>query len=252
VKRGNLFYFRRAEIITIAQQKVVADTDDLDRFLIAWFWHRPTSADKDPIGSLVYTAARMGRGNLTPDEAREMIVASKRGRPLHKADDLGLYLRLSDAERTAWGVRTIGGHDVSKRQRTARRKRLHRERAARRRREAGATPRSQSQNKAQPWVLDGIGRRQWFRRRAKAAARSGHDDTDDTVSCAVSGTVSCAVPYFLSEHELVPITTRTHPSQVLRREKMPADWLVALGIPVPAERKRKQAGGWDQACGTSV
>jgi len=40
VKRDDLYYFRRAEIITIARRKGVADTDDLDRFLIAWFWHQ--------------------------------------------------------------------------------------------------------------------------------------------------------------------------------------------------------------------
>jgi hypothetical protein len=103
------FHFRRAEIINVAQRKGVADTDDVNRFLIAWFWHRPTSADKDPIGSLIYTAGRMGRCNFIRSEAEEIIEASKRGRPLYKADDLGLYLRLTDAERTAWGIRTIGG-----------------------------------------------------------------------------------------------------------------------------------------------
>jgi hypothetical protein len=103
------FHFRRAEIITAAQRKDVADTDYLDRFLIAWFWHRPTSADKNPIGHLIYAAQRMGRRNFMPSEAEVIIGASKRGRPLFKADDLGHYLRLTDAERTAWGIRTIGG-----------------------------------------------------------------------------------------------------------------------------------------------
>jgi hypothetical protein len=76
------FHFRRAEIITIAQRKEVADTDDVDRFLIAWFWHRPASADQDPIGSLIHTARRTGRDKFMPAEAREIIEASKRGRPL--------------------------------------------------------------------------------------------------------------------------------------------------------------------------
>ena len=242
MKRDDLYYFRRAEIITIARRKGVADTDDLDRFLIAWFWHRPTSADKDPIGSLIYTAHRMGRGNVTPAQAGEVIAASKRGRPLHKADDLGLYLRLTDAERTAWGIRTIGGHDFSRRQRTTRRKWLDRERKGRGRLQAGAKPRSLSQERDRPWAKDGISRREWFRRKAKA--RSG---TVGTVSSARDGTVSAAVPFFLSKDEIVPLTTRTRPSQVLRGEVMPTDWLTALGIPVPAERKwsgeeaRKQA-----------
>jgi hypothetical protein len=247
VKRNDLYYFRRAEIITIARRKGVADTDDLDRFLIAWFWHRPTSADKGPTGSLIYTAHRMGQNNFTPDQAGEVIAASKRGRPLHKADDLGVYLRLTDAERTAWGIRTIGGHDFSRRQRTTRRKRLERERKARRRREAGAKPQSLSQERDRPWAKDGISRREWFRRKAKA--RSG---TVGTVSSARDGTVSAAVPFFLSKDEIVPITTRTRPSQVLRGEVMPTDWLTALGIPVPAERKWSGEEGSEARTGTKL
>ena len=60
MRASDLYHFRRAEIITIAQRKGIADTVDLDRFLIAWFWHRPISADKDPIDSLTYAGQRRG------------------------------------------------------------------------------------------------------------------------------------------------------------------------------------------------
>jgi hypothetical protein len=157
---------RRAEIITIAMHKRVGDTEDLDRFLKSWFWHRPLSADQDPIGALIEVAARMGRRDLTKAEAKDIIKASTNGgRPLRKADDLGQYLRLSDAERTEWGVRTIGAHDLSKGQRTRRRKRRNREQHAERRRRQGATPRSQSLSRLQPWKAEGISRRTWERRR---------------------------------------------------------------------------------------
>jgi hypothetical protein len=157
---------RRAEIITIAMHKRVGDTDDLDRFLKAWFWHRPLSFDQDPVGALIEVAARMGRRDLTEAEAEEIIKASTNGgRPLRKADDLGEYLRLSDAERSEWGVRTIGAHDLSKRQRTLRRKRQNREREAARRLRRGATPRSRSLSRVQPWKAEGISRRTWERRR---------------------------------------------------------------------------------------
>jgi hypothetical protein len=245
------FHLRRSEIIVAAQRKGVAATDYLDRFLIAWFWHRPTSADKDPIGSLIYTAGRMGRRNFTRSEAKEIIEGSKRGRPLYKADDLGLYLRLTDAERTAWGIRTIGGHDVSRSQRITRRKRRERERKARGRREAGAKSQSLSQNKARPWIVDGIGRRQWFRRKAKARAQSGHDDTDDTVSSA-RGTVSSAIPFFLSKDEVVPLTTRTHPGQVLPGEIMQSDWMTALGLPVPRRERGRPKKEVKQGRGSSL
>jgi hypothetical protein len=163
-------FLRRAEIIVIAQRKGVADTDDLDRFLISWFWHRPASADQDPIGTLVYVALRMGRNGFTTAEANEIIEASQRGRPLYNADALGEYLRLTDRERTAWGIRTIGAHDVSRRQRTLRRKQRARERQARHRQRRGAQPHSQSYSRTRPWATKGISRRTWERRRKREAA----------------------------------------------------------------------------------
>jgi len=186
----NLFYVRRAEIIVIARRKGVADTDDLDRFLISWFWHRPPSADQDPIGALIGIALRMGRNDFTASEAKETIGASKRGRPLHKADDLGEYLRLTDAERTAWGIKTIGGHDVSKQQRQRRRRQQARERQARRRRRLGAHPHSQSLSRTKPWEAVGISRRTWYRLHQKevAVAQIRHAPLAQ-IRHAVSGTV---------------------------------------------------------------
>jgi hypothetical protein len=166
-----LYYLRRKEIITIASRKGVADTEDLDRFLICWFWHRPTSAAKDPIGALVYIAWRMGRNNFTAAEAQEIIRGSKRGKPLYRADDLGQYLRLTDAERTAWGIRTIGGHDVPKHQRNRRRKQKARERYARRRLRLGMRPHTQSLSRTRPWEKEGVSRSTWYRLQPKAAVR---------------------------------------------------------------------------------
>jgi hypothetical protein len=160
-------FYRRVEIIVIARRKDVADTVDLDRFLLVWFWHRPLSADADPVGSLIHAAWRMGREDFTPAEAREIIRASKQGKPLHRADAVGQYLRLTDAERSLWGIRTIGGLDVPKRQRTLRRKRLHREYMARKRLEAGAKPHSQSLSRKQPWRDEGVSRRTWERQRKR-------------------------------------------------------------------------------------
>jgi hypothetical protein len=159
--------FRRAEIIRIAQRKGVADTADLDRFLIAWFWHRPLSAHRNPTTSLVDIAWRMGRGDLAVSDAAELVAASARGRPLYKADDLGAYLRLTDAERTAWRIRTIGGHDFSRRRRTIRRKQQDRERKARQRLAAGAHPQSRSLSKLKPWEARNMSRRSWYRRQKK-------------------------------------------------------------------------------------
>jgi hypothetical protein len=162
-KQSVIFYLRRLEIITIARRKDVADTDDLDRFLICWFWHRPISADHDPIGALIGVALRMGKADLPEAEAKEIIKSSKQGRPLYKADDLGEYLHLTDAERTAWGIRTIGAVDISKRQRKQRRQQKARERFRRLRRAKGAHSQSLSLSRTKPWVAEGVSRRTWYR-----------------------------------------------------------------------------------------
>ena len=164
------YYLRRIEIIVIARRKGVADTEDIARFLIVWFWHRPPSADEDPIGSLIHIAWQMGRDNYTATEAREIIAASKRGKPLYHPDAIGEYLRLTDAERTAWGIRTIGGYDFSKRQRTVRRKQQARDRQARHRQKQGARPHSQSLSRTEPWKLEGKSRRTWERHRKQREA----------------------------------------------------------------------------------
>jgi hypothetical protein len=168
-----VFYLRRAEIIVIARRKGVADTEDLDRFLIAWFWHRLPSANRDPIGALIGVAKRMGRDDFTEAEAKVIIRASTCGRPLYKADDLGEYLRLFDAERTKWGIKTIGACDVSRRERILRRKRQRREREAERRHRHGARPRSRSLSRTKPWQTKGISRRTWERQQRGGQRNDG-------------------------------------------------------------------------------
>jgi hypothetical protein len=123
---------------------------------------------RTPPTSLVNVAWRMGRDDLTVSEAAELVGGAGRGRPLYKADDLGAYLRLTDAERTAWRIRTIGGHDFSKRQRTIRRKQQDRERKARQRRAAGIRPIVQSFSKLKPWGSVNMSRTKWYRLQKKA------------------------------------------------------------------------------------
>jgi hypothetical protein len=160
---------RRIEIIRFARHIGVADTDDLDRFLKVWIWHHPPAFKKEPIFAVIEAACRMGRPHLSETEAEQIIQASRCGKALHKADDLGEYLRLSDEMRTTLGIRTIGAHDVSKRQRAMRRRRRNREAKERRRHERGARPQAQSLSRTKPWEREGICRRTWERRRNRDA-----------------------------------------------------------------------------------
>jgi hypothetical protein len=160
----NLRYLRRNEIVALARRIGVADTDDLDRFLIAWWWHRPPTADWDQVGAIIGIAQRMGRPDLGEAEAEQIIADAERFKPRRKADALGRYLQLSDATRTKIGIRTIGSWDVSKRQRTLRRKERAKERQERLRRKRGARPRSQSLSRIKPWEAEDISRASWYRR----------------------------------------------------------------------------------------
>jgi hypothetical protein len=161
----NLRYLRRNEIVALARRMGVADTADIDRFLIAWFWHRPTSADLDQVGAVIHVAWRMGKRDLTESNAEQIIADAQRRNPIFNAEKLGMYLRLSDATRTRTGIRTIGAFDVSKRQRTLRRKLKARERQARLRRKRGARPHSQSLSRTKPWEAEGVSRTTWYDRR---------------------------------------------------------------------------------------
>jgi hypothetical protein len=180
-------------------------------------------------------------------EAHAERIMDEAGPPRFWTDDACAHgIKLTYAVRQALQITSIGSIDKTKAQRTRLRKERNRDREARRRYAAGAKPRGVSLSRTRPWQAEGISRRTWFRCRESgtnscapplypqgpAPPQSGHRGTD--------GTSSCAASFLFPQHEIVPITTRTHPSQVLRGEIMPTDWLTALGIPVPAESQCQQ------------
>jgi hypothetical protein len=57
---------RRREIEALARHVGAGDTDDFDRYLIAWVWHNPDGTDQ--AWSLAQAAIRM-RGKITPAKA---------------------------------------------------------------------------------------------------------------------------------------------------------------------------------------
>lgn len=102
-----------------------------------------------------------------------------------KADALAWRLRLTKEERRMLGITTIGAIDEGKAARTKRRQQRDRERKALARKAAGSVPRrvyeAQSLEKQQPWLVEGISRRTWYRRRALAAS-----DADAAQPCGPS------------------------------------------------------------------
>lgn len=82
-----------------------------------------------------------------------------------RADTLGRFLRLTEAERICLCIRTIGSIDMPKAERKLARKRRQRQRERARRRDRGAKPQAESISRNKPWIAEGISRRTWYRRR---------------------------------------------------------------------------------------
>jgi hypothetical protein len=175
---------RRREIERHAIAVRAFDSEDFERWQIAWLWHLPKS--KDPAGALTFASRRMGRSITLADA--EALVEATRPRKI-KADDLAKLLGVTYAQRKALGIKTIGACDITKRARKELRKRDDRERKAKARRAAGAKPHSQSLARTAPWLAEGISRRTWFRRRGtNSSATVSFFTADETVPPARPGT----------------------------------------------------------------
>lgn len=88
------------------------------------------------------------------------------------ADDLAERLRLTEAERDALHVTTIGAIDLPKHARLARRKKRKRQAEKAKRQAKGSRTRAeyeaQALTRTKPWEAEGISRRTWERRRKSA------------------------------------------------------------------------------------
>lgn len=115
-----------------------------------------------------------------------------------KADTLAWRIRLTDRERKALRVTTIGAIDCGKVARAGRRKRADRANKQNRRRAESAIPRfeyeANSLAKTRPWEAVGISRATWFRRRKtpETGARETSASTAYLSSIAADGPVSTA------------------------------------------------------------
>jgi hypothetical protein len=152
---------RRREIVLHARYVGAADTEDLDRWLIAWVWHNRKA--KDQIWSVMNAARNMGRA-ITEAEASAITEEASITRKHLTADNLARFLGVTYAQRKALALTTIGSVDVKKRTRRVLRGRQNRIAHERRRRALGMRPQSESLSATQPWRALGMSRRTWYRR----------------------------------------------------------------------------------------
>src|SRR5262245_52696589 len=97
---------RRRQIERLAKYLGAADTEDFDRYLIAWHWHNEQS--NYPVDALMFAAERMG-GSITEERAGEIIKDAAELRQRRTAEALGKYLGLTHAVRSELRIDTIRG-----------------------------------------------------------------------------------------------------------------------------------------------
>jgi hypothetical protein len=156
---------RRREIELHARHVEAAETEDFERWLLAWHWHNGRAAD--PLWSLMEAARRMG-GELSEAEADE--ISSRDYRKRLSADALGMWLGITYLQRESLRITTIGSRNVKKRARKELRKRKDRLYQERKRRERGARPHSESLSQTKPWQAAGMGRTKWYEQQKSARA----------------------------------------------------------------------------------
>jgi hypothetical protein len=143
-------------------------------YAVAAAWHCPSDSERR------FLMAQWCRWTCAPLSVVKQIDAILTANPARRisADALARHLHVSDAERTALRIWTIGAFDVPRAKRIKRRKENRRLAAQARRRARNATPREQSYSRTKPWEAFGIKRRAWERRGKPTPATTqirGHD-----------------------------------------------------------------------------
>ncbi len=173
-KRGafSLPAIRRGEIERHALHVGAADTEDFWRWLVAWCWHNDRNV-RDRTGALQFAAERMG-GSINEPEAEATLERAEAIRQHRTADKLAKFLGVTDRQRTALGITSIGSIDVGRKQREKRRREHKRMNKELIRRARGIKPRAQyessSLSRTRPWDSEGISRRTWYRRRGTSVS----------------------------------------------------------------------------------
>jgi hypothetical protein len=228
---------RRREIERYARYVGAADTEDFDRFLIAWYWHN--SQSNFPIEALIEAARRMG-GKLTEAQASAITEEASITPEYRTADGLARFLGLKYDVRQKLRMWTIGAIDIKQRARKELRKRQNRIAHERRRRERGMRPREQSLTRTKPWEAEGMSRAKWYRnkqrteRETKVSAAYLLSSEDRPVSLERRGCPSEASPRreargLASSQTAVTLAADGYASLPLELR------LLALQLPLPEE-----------------
>jgi hypothetical protein len=228
---------RRREIVLHVCHVGAADTDDLDRWLIAWVWHNRKATDQ--IWSLMNAARNMGR-EITEAQASAITEEASITRKHLAADNLARFLGVTFEQRQKLRLTTIGSINVKKRARKELRKRLDRLAKEAKRRAAGMRPQAESLSTTKPWRQLCMSRAAWYRR--NKSRRKG----ETTLSAAIflssedrpvspEGGAGLSERGFASKKERSLPSSQTATTMAADRfESLPLELrLLALGLRMP-------------------
>jgi hypothetical protein len=175
---------RRREIVLHARHVGAMDTEDRERWLVAYALHNP--AAKDQVWGMMLAAEKMG-GEITRAEAIAIVDEANAIPRAWGADRLAKHLALTYQQRTLLGITTIGACDFSKRQRKKQRKHKARMRKERMRRAGGVLSRVEyeANSTAAKARAEGVSRMTIYRRRKRAAEQSKNRPDVTGVSAAI-------------------------------------------------------------------
>jgi hypothetical protein len=234
---------RRREIERHARHVGAADTEDLDRWLVAWVWHNRRAADQ--IWSVMNAARNMGR-EITEAEASAITEEASICRKHLSADNLARFLGVTYEQRQRLGLTTIGSVNVGRHARKELRKLGNRKAHERRRRAQGSRPRAEyeANSIAAKAREEGVSRMTIYRRR-KAVEQAKNPPHVTGVSAAIflsseDRPVSPEGGAGLSERGFASKEARSYPSSQTattlaadRYESLPLELrFLALGLPV--------------------
>jgi hypothetical protein len=174
---------RRREIVLHARYVGAMDTEDRNRWLIAWHWHNPEA--KDPIWSLMDRAKNMG-GKINEAQASAITEEASITRMHRTADSLAKFLGVTFEQRQRLGLTTIGSVNVGRRARKELRKVQNRRAHEKRRRTQGIQSRAEyeANSVAAQARKEGVSRMTIYRRR-KAAERTRNTPNVTGVSAPI-------------------------------------------------------------------
>ena len=184
-RKRDLNAIRRAEIVRHAVHVGAMDTEDRERWLVAYALHNQGA--KDQVWGVIRAAQKMG-GEITKAEAIAIVDEADAIPHAWGADRLAKHLGLTYDQRRTLRIITIGSVDVKKRDRREIRRVRDKVKKEQKRRANGARPRAEYEANSitAQARAEGVSRTTIYRRKRSEQAKNMPDVTGVSAACLLS------------------------------------------------------------------